>query len=119
MAFQNHINFGYSLVATAPSPATSGTSITVTLGGGALFPTPPFNATIWPASVQPLASNVEIVTVTAISTDTLTIVRGQESSTPQSILVGFQFANTITAKVITDIENSITSNNPLPTQVFS
>ena len=75
-----HKNFPYSLVATAPSPATTGTSLVVTASEGALFPDTPFNAVIWPAGAQPLSSNAEIVRVTVISTDTLTITREQEST---------------------------------------
>jgi len=37
-------NFAIATVATPPAPATSGTSLTVALGQGARFPTPPFNA---------------------------------------------------------------------------
>lgn len=107
MAFDAHTpNFSFSLVATAPSPATSGTSLVVTAGGGALFPAAPFNATVWPVGVQPLASNAEIVRVTAISTDTLTIVRAQEGSSARTIIVGDQIAATITAKTFTDIEGA-------------
>lgn len=96
------LNFSYSLVATAPSPATSGTSLVVTAGQGALFPAVPFNATIWPTGVQPLTTNAEIVRVTARSTDTLTIIRAQESSSARTVIVGDQIAATITAKVIND-----------------
>lgn len=107
MAFDDHSpNFAYSLVATAPSPAASGTSLVVTAGQGALFPTPPFNATVWPVGVQPLTTNAEIVRVTAISTDTLTITRAQESTVARSIIVGDQIAATITAKIFTDIETA-------------
>lgn len=104
MAFDNHTNFAYSTVATAPSPATSGTSLVVQTGDGAIFPTPPFNATIWPTGVSPLVANAEIVRVTGKSSDTLTIVRGQESSSARTVLVGDQIAAAITAKTITDIE---------------
>ena len=83
-----HTNFAVSLVATAPTPAASGTSLVVTAGQGALFPTPPFNATVWPASGQPTSGNAEIVRVTAVSTDTFTIVRNQEGSQTRVILVG-------------------------------
>lgn len=100
-----HANFAYSTVATAPSPATTGTSLTVASGDGAKFPAPPFNATVWPASAQPLKSNAEIVRVTAIATDTLTITRTQESTTARSIGVGDQIAATITAKTVTDAES--------------
>lgn len=100
----NHANFAYSTVATAPSPATSGTSLVVAAGEGALFPTPPFNATIWPASAQPLSTTAEIVRVTGVSTDTLTIVRAQEGSSARTVVVGDQIANTVTKKTLTDTE---------------
>lgn len=99
-----HKNFAYSLVATAPSPATTGTSLVVTAGQGALFPATPFNATIWPVGVQPLSTNAEVVRVTAVSTDTLTIVRVQESSSARTVIVGDQIAATVTAKTLTDVE---------------
>lgn len=96
-------NFAYSTIATAPSPASSGTTIVVASGGGSLFPTAPFNATVWPVSSAPLASNAEIVRVTTKSTDTFTITRAQESSSARSIVVGDQIAATITKKTLTDI----------------
>lgn len=100
----SHKNFAYSTVATAPSPATSGTSLVVASGDGSLFPTPPFNATVWPASSQPTAANAEIVRVTGISTDTFTITRTQESTSARTIGTGDQIAATITAKTLTDVE---------------
>jgi len=105
MAFDTHKNLAYSLVATAPSPADSGTSLVVTAGQGTRFPTVPFNATVWPVSSIPTPDNAEIVRVTGISTDTLTITRAQESTTARSIVVGDQIAATVTAKSLTDIEN--------------
>lgn len=107
MSVDLHKNFSYSAVATAPSPALSGTSLVVSAGEGALFPTPPFNATVWPSGVSPLASNAEIVRVTAISTDTFTITRAQEGSTAKSIASGYQIAATITAKTLTDVEGLV------------
>lgn len=105
MAFDAHANFAYSTVLTAPSPATSGTSLVVQSGDGAKFPAVPFNASVWPVGVLPIASNAEIVRVTAVSTDTLTIVRTQESTSARTIVVGDQIAATITKKTFTDIEN--------------
>ena len=96
-------NFAYSLVATPPSPATSGTSLVVTAGQGALFPAAPFDATIWPAGVQPLTTNAEIVRVTAVSTDTFTITRAQYGTTAQSITAGYQIAQTITANLLNQL----------------
>ena len=99
-----HLNFAYSLVATAPSPASSGTSLVVTAGQGVLFPVPPFQATIWATGAAAISTNAEIVTVTNLVTDTLTIVRAQEGSTARTVVVGDQIAATITAKSLTDAE---------------
>lgn len=99
----SHKNFSYSTILTAPSPSpTTDTSLVVQSGDGAKFPSVPFNATVWPANQQPISTNAEIVRVTAISTDTFTITRAQESSTARAIQVGDQIAATITAKTLTD-----------------
>lgn len=108
MAFDAHKNLAYSTIATAPSPASSDTSLVVQTGDGALFPAVPFNVTIWPIGINPKSTNAEIARVTAISTDTFTITRTQEGTSARAILVGDQIANTITNKVLTDIEQSKT-----------
>jgi hypothetical protein len=104
MAFDAHLNLVYATIATAPTPAASGTSLVLSAGAGAGLPTVPFNATIWPAGVQAFAANAEIIRVTARATDTLTITRAQEGSTARAIVVGDQFAATVTAKTLTDVE---------------
>lgn len=101
----NHANFAYSTVATPPSPALSGLSLTV--ADASSFPSAPFNAVVWPAGAQPLASNAEIVRVSAIVGTTFTIARMQEGSTGRAISAGDQIANAITSKVITDIEGAL------------
>lgn len=105
--FDAHQNWAYGTVATAPSPATSGTTLVLTAGHGARFPTPPFNAVVWQAGVSALATNAEVVRVTAKSTDTLTITRAQEGSVARTIVAGDQFAAAITAKALTDTEAAI------------
>src|ERR1035437_7149636 len=100
-----HLNFAYSSVATAPSPATSGTSLVLNSGDGALFPAAPFQATIWPTASNPLSSNAEIVRVTVKSTDTLTITRAQEGTSARTVIPGDQIAAGITVKSITDVES--------------
>lgn len=95
-------NFGYSTVAAAPSPALTGTALDVV--SASAYPAVPFNASVWPADELPLNSNAEIVRVTAIVGATLTIVRAQEGTTAKAIAIGYQFAATVTAKTITDIE---------------
>lgn len=114
-----HKNFPYSTVATAPSPADTGVTLVLAAGGGALMPAVPFNAVIWPVSVQPLASNAEIVRVTAISTDTLTITRIQEGTSARTIGIGDQFAAAITAKTLTDAEQVQNSTSVLQTLIIN
>jgi len=132
MAFDTHKNFAYSTVATAPSPATSGTSLVVQSGDGAKFPATPFNAIVYPAGAQPLTTNSEIVRVTNISTDTFTITRGATSggglngepnNQNRSIIIGDQIDAGVTARSVTDIEGNFpagpiaawTSWTPTPT----
>jgi len=72
-------NFAKGIVSTGYD--ASAVSITLTAGHGARFPAAPFNATWWNASDYPDPSddpNVEIVRVTNIATDTLTVIRAQE-----------------------------------------
>lgn len=102
-----HKNFAISTLQT--SPGISGLSATVATGTGTLFPTAPFNATVWPGGSTPLSSNAEIVRVTDISGDNLTISRTQEDTIAQEIESGYQIAATITAKTFTDIESSLSS----------
>lgn len=112
MPFDAHANFAVSAVATAPSPASTGTSLTVTAGDGAGFPTPPFNATVWPPGQIPSHTNAEIVRVTAIATDTLTFVRTQEGTSARLITVGDQIQAPITVKTLTDIETQVVAPSP-------
>jgi hypothetical protein len=109
--FDAHKNFAVTQVVTPPSPANSGTSLTVTSGGGALLPAAPFNCVVYPTLTYPLSTNAEIVRVTSVVGDTLTIVRAQESSSARSILAGDTIGNVTSVKVFTDIESAI---NALP-----
>ena len=102
-----HKNFAKTVVATAPAPALSGTTLVVAAGDGAKFPTVPFNATIWPVNTEPTTANAEIVRVTTVATDTLTITRAQETSPARTVLVGDQIMAGVTAKTLTDIENGV------------
>jgi hypothetical protein len=94
-------NLAISTVATAPTPAGSGTSLTVAAGHGARFPQPStdgvFPATVWPSDANPDPSNAEIILVTARSGDVLTIARAQEGSGARSVLVGDRIMLAVTA----------------------
>lgn len=111
-AFKQVANNAQSLVATAPSPATSGTSLVVTSGDGALFPSPGngFWATIWNATSFPDPKNDinrEIVLVTAVSTDTFTITRAQQGTSARTVVVGDAIRLLWTAQNAADIATAI------------
>lgn len=90
-------DFATALIATAPSPATSGTSLVLATGMGARMPAVPFNATVHPDGQLPTLDNAEKVLVTARTTDTLTITRAQGGTSAQSIAAGWRLSNTIFA----------------------
>ena len=84
----------------AASITSGATSLTVTTGTGSLFPNPTapdyFLVTLIGISGTP----IEIVKCTARSGDTLTIVRGQEGTTPSAFNGGDQVQLRITAAVM-------------------
>jgi microcystin-dependent protein len=88
-------DFATSTVLTPPSPADSGTTIVVQSGHGTRFPAVPFMATIHPASELPTLDNAEKVEVTARTTDTLTVLRAQGSTTAKSIEAGWRISNAV------------------------
>lgn len=98
-------------VTTAPSPATSGSSMVVTLLGGCTLPTAPFDMTVWPnedPAVGPLISNAEIIRVTAYSqvgnVATLsTIGRAQLGTNARTIIAGDWCAQTISPRLIAQL----------------
>lgn len=98
-------NFAASLVAVAPSPATSGLTLSVTAGDGSLFSNG--WAVCWPANEQPTKDNAEIVMITGVSGDTVTMIRNQEGSTNQSISVGWNFDQNITAAFMAQFATTI------------
>ena len=84
-------NFAFGVLTSGI--ASGATSLTVTAGHGARFPTAPFNAVIWqndlrsPADAY-FAGAAEIVRVTNISTDTFTITRAQEGTSAVNLNTG-------------------------------
>lgn len=105
-------DFATALILTAPSPATSGTSLVLASGMGARMPAVPFNAVAHPDGQLPTLDNAERVLVTARSTDTLTITRAQGGTTAKAIAAGWRFSNTI---VTDDILNASTVTDELMT----
>lgn len=110
----NFKNLALGYVATAPSPATTGTSLTLDSGEGARFPQPStdgnFYVTAMPPAENPHIGNSEILQVTARSTDTLTIVRGQGDTTAKTIEEGWVILQSIYKENILD-EDDMASNS--------
>lgn len=113
MALDPVKNFAISRVATAPSPADSGTTLVVETGDGVLFPDPSssgeYNVVIYPNGEQPTSTNAEIVRVTARTSDTMTIDREEEGTSARTIVEGDIVMLAITAKVIEDL-NTVVSD---------
>lgn len=85
------------------------TSLVLESGHGSRFPTVPFNAVIWNSTDYPDPSDdpdVEVIRVTAISTDTLTITRAQEGTADGEHSIDgkvYFLIAPLTAKTINDI----------------
>jgi len=92
------ILFTNNAATTLAASITSGdTSLTVASGGGALFPNPTSPDYFLVTLVGVSGTPTEIVKVTARSTDTFTIVRGQEGTTPSAFTGGDKVELRITA----------------------
>ena len=108
MSFDQHTNFAYSTLQASSGVigSTSGTTLIIAASGD--MPDPAvgqYNIVVWPASLQPLSSNAEIMRATAKSGTTLIVIRAQEGTTALSgIAAGYQVALTMTSKLLTDLE---------------
>jgi len=89
--------------------SSTATSLTVGSGTGAIFPSPAsgqyFKLTLNPASGSTPAP--EIMHVTAVSTDTFTVVRAQEGTTAQAWGVGSIVQNLITAGTMNSLAQMV------------
>lgn len=116
--FKTPKNNAQSLVATAPSPATTGTSLVVTTGEGTLFPASNFWATIWNAatySEPKLDPNFEVVLVSSRSTDTFTVTRGQlNGSAGRTIVAGDAVKLLLEDQHLIDIHTAVNALEAVP-----
>jgi hypothetical protein len=93
--------------------SSAATSIALQSGQGSKLPAAPFNLIWWNSTDYPNPANdpnVEIARVTAISGDTITITRAQESTTATSKNTAgktYSLVLGITAKMITDIGTAL------------
>lgn len=124
MAIDVAKNFGKVTVSTGYD--ASATSIELLSGHGAKLPTVPFNATWWNSTDYADPSddpNVEIVRVTEISTDTLTVTRAQEgtsASTKNTASKTYKMVAALTAKFInTDLPATFQTVGPYLTTAMA
>lgn len=83
---------------------SSATTLTLTSGQGALFPTLGAGDYCWCTLVD-TSNNVEIIKVTARSTDTMTIVRGQDNTTAQAFAINDRLELRPTAALFNEFAN--------------
>ena len=88
-------DYATSTVTTVPSPADSGTSLTVASGHGSRFPAVPFSVTVHPTNEMPTLDSAERLLVTGVSGDTFTVVRAQGDTTAKSIADGWRITNAL------------------------
>lgn len=82
------------------------TSLSVAAGAGALFPSPS-GGDVFYATLADSAGNIEIVRVTARSTDTLTIVRAQDGTAARAWLAGDAVELRVTRAMLDDIKTDV------------
>lgn len=107
--FDAHPNFAYSTVAVAPSPATSGVTLTVQPGDGAEFSEFPFDVTIWPPNTMAIRTDSEIARITNQVGDVLTLVRHVDGGPARAIQLNDQIAVTSTRRVFERIERRVSA----------
>ena len=84
--------------------SNSATSITLSSGQGARFPTLASGEYFY-ATLIDTSNNLEVVKCTARSTDVLTVTRAQESTTAQAFAIGDRIELRVTAAGLTDAAN--------------
>jgi hypothetical protein len=108
----NAKNFAKVTVSTGYD--ASATSIVLSTGHGAKLPTVPFNASWWNSTDYPDPSddpNVEVIRVTAIATDTLTVTRAQEGTSASTKNTGGK-----TYKMIAGLTAKVINNDVMPNE---
>ena len=110
MPFTLHPNAAIGVVAIAPTPPTSGATLTLQPGQGAKFGAPNVRVAIAPPNVDPiaLAAAVEFALMTDCTGDVLTLTRATEGPNgARAIQVGDLVYATPTGSVFEDIEAAI------------
>ena len=104
------IKFANNAYATlAGSITSSATSITLTTGEGARFPAAS-SPDYFYATLLDSANNLEIVKVTNRSTDVLTVVRAQESTTGRAYAIADRIEQRVTAAGLVALDYDVSGS---------
>lgn len=106
-------NLANAIVGTM-TPSTSATSIPLQAGYGSTMPAVPFFMTYTPPGQLSTMGNSEIVLVSAISTDTLTVVRAQKGTTARLIGTGWICSASILRETSLAVGDIIQTLNSTP-----
>jgi hypothetical protein len=123
MALDSVANFVQVQASTGYS--SSATAITLQSGQGSKLPATPFQLIWWNSTDYPNTANdpnVEIVRVTNVTGDTLTITRAQEGTTASNKNTAgktYSLVLGITAKMISDIAAALPSGTPVYDEAVS
>lgn len=93
------------------SVGTSATSIPIA-GYGAYMPAVPFFATATPPGQLSTRGNSEIVSVTALASDTCTVVRAQKGTTAKNIDTGWVLSNGVYVDDINKDNGTVSDETP-------
>ena len=103
------VGFANNAKTTLASGITNvATSLTVASGQGALFPSTAGNVYYY-CTLEDVSKNIEIVKVTARSSDTFTIVRAQQGTTNRAYSSGSEFSLRLTRDGLTEYVNDASS----------
>mgnify|MGYP003138082293 CR=1 FL=1 len=94
---------------------SSATTVTLDSGQGARFPTLGGSDHFYGTLID-TSNNVEIIKVTARSTDSMTVVRAQDNTTARAFSIGDRFELRPTAKLFEDIQSDALIDNSVPDQ---
>lgn len=103
----------------ASSINSSVTSLTVASGQGTLFPNPTAGQYFYCTLSNTAGTIIEIVKVTARSTDTFTIVRGQDNTTASAFSAGDKVELRLTAADLQNFPQLDSTNTFATTQTFT
>ena len=122
MTNYHDIQFGNNAYGTlSQAYATTATSIVLTAGHGARFPTLAGNQYFF-ATLLDTTNNLEIVKVTARATDTLTIVRAQEGTTARAFATNDRIELRVTSgglTVLSDLDEILPDQSAANGQVLT